>query len=78
MAATSQITRQKMSLLKLAEELGKVSKVCQIMCYWTRSTKSDIRPMWAASLARREHTDPKPPSQPAYPRGRTEDQSTTL
>ncbi len=33
MAATSQITRRKLSLLKLAEELRNVSKVCQITGY---------------------------------------------
>ena len=33
MAALSQSIRRKLSLLKLAEELGNVSKACQIMGY---------------------------------------------
>jgi hypothetical protein len=33
MATTSQSTRRKLSLLKLAEELGNVSKACNIMGY---------------------------------------------
>jgi len=31
MATTTQSTRRKLSLLKLAEELGNVSKACNIM-----------------------------------------------
>ncbi len=42
MAATSQSTRRKLSLLKLAEELGNVSKACQIMGYH-RDTFYEVR-----------------------------------
>ena len=33
MSASSQRTKRKLSLLQLAEELGNVSKACQIMGY---------------------------------------------
>ncbi len=42
MATTSQSTRRKLSLLKLAEELGNVSKACQIMGYH-RDTFYEVR-----------------------------------
>ena len=42
MATTSQSTRRKLSLLKLAEELGNVSKACNIMGYH-RDTFYEVR-----------------------------------
>jgi len=42
MATMSQSTRRKLSLLKLAEELGNVSKACQIMGYH-RDTFYEVR-----------------------------------
>ena len=33
MTASEQITKRKLSLLQLAEELGNVSKACQLMGY---------------------------------------------
>lgn len=42
MTATSQSTKRKLSLLQLAEELGNVSKACQIMGYH-RDTFYEVR-----------------------------------
>jgi hypothetical protein len=42
MTALSQSTRRKLSLLQLAEELGNVSKACQIMGYH-RDTFYEVR-----------------------------------
>ena len=42
MATTSQKTRRKLSLLKLAEDLGNVTKACQIMGYH-RDTFYEVR-----------------------------------
>ncbi len=42
MATTSQSTRRKLSLLKLAEELGNVSKTCSIIGYH-RDTFYEVR-----------------------------------
>ena len=44
MAALSHSIRRKLSLLKLAEELGNVSKACQIMGYH-RDSFYEIRPL---------------------------------
>jgi hypothetical protein len=43
MAALSQSIRRKLSLLKLAEELGNVSNACQIMGYHRASSSAACR-----------------------------------